>query len=247
MAVTVNPFHRLWRALLLQPSAYEEMREDDNPFVEGLYLIAVVGVVVALFGLVGTLVEWGSMPRLADIKDVVYRNLVQMPWYQMFQEQAGQAFVEQFRRNYDLGWQIFPRLFGAPDPTSAALGLIFTPLGLIVSWLVYGLLAHVCARLLGGEGGLSQTLGVTALAAAPQLLNLANLLPNVVVGGVVGTWVLICRYMGLRIAHDLTWPRTLVATLLPSLILWLLFILLAILGLAIAGPFLGSMLAGGMR
>jgi hypothetical protein len=245
MAVTVNPFHRLWRALLLQPSAYEEMREDDNPFVEGLYLIAVMGVVVALFGLVGTLVEWASMPPLADIKDVIYRNLVQMSWYQMLQEQAGQAFVEQFQRNYDLGWQIFPRLFGAPDLGSAALGIVLTPLSLIVGWLIYGILAHVSARLLGGEGSLSQTLGVTALAAAPQLLNLANLFPNVVVGGVVGTWVLICRYMGLRVAHDLTWPRTLVATLLPSIILWLLSVFLAILGLAIAGPFLAEMLKGG--
>jgi len=82
-------------------------------------------------------------------------------------------------------------LFGAPNPASAAVRIVTLPLWLVLIWLLYGVVAHLCARLLGGQGGLGQTLGRTALAVAPQLLNLATFLPYLVVGGVVGTWTLL--------------------------------------------------------
>ncbi|NOZ27338.1 MAG: YIP1 family protein [Chloroflexi bacterium] len=236
MTTVARPLSLLWRALWLQPSAYEEIREDDAPVVEGLFLIVLVAVVIAVSNLAGTVVEWASIPHMADIKEVIYRNYEQMSWFQMLQREIGPSFTEQFRRWYDLGWQVFPRLFGAPDPGSAALGIITKPLMLIIGWLVYGVLAHGGARLLGGEGTLSQTLGVTALAVAPQVIHLADAVPFLAVGGVVGTWTLICRYMGLRIAHDLTWPRALVATLFPLVILWLLGILLIAVAALIALP-----------
>jgi len=246
MTVISQSLSRLWRALFLQPAAYEEMREDNNPFVEGLFLIAAVGLAVALARLIGDLLEWASSPQLSAVQEVVYRNLLQMPWYQTMFEQAGQPFAEQFRQQYEWGWRVLPRLLGAPDPGMAAFNLLLFPLGLIVSWLIYGLLAHIVARLLGGEGTLAQTLGTTALAVAPQLFNLAELFPALVVGGVVGAWMLLCRYMGLRVAHDLSWPRALIATLAPGLILSLLIGLLVAAGLALAIPIL-PVATGGSR
>ncbi|HIQ04779.1 MAG TPA: hypothetical protein EYH31_03685 [Anaerolineae bacterium] len=228
---------------MLQPDAYETLRDSRNPFVDGLYLIVVVGLVIAVVNLVGTVVEWAAIPDLRAIQQQVLDGLRQMPWYQQFIAPYPEA-VQRFEFQYDLGWKIFPRLFGAPDPTSALVGLVGRPLILIVSWLVFGLLAHLFARLLGGVGTLAETMGSTALAVAPQLWNLTLLLPFAAVGGVVGTWTLLCRYKALRTAHGMSWERTLLATILPLIILWLFAIVVGILSVAIFSTVISTQLGG---
>jgi hypothetical protein len=47
------------RALFLDTSAYDAMRDDDNPFVEGAFLVVVVGALTALLSLVGQLIAFG--------------------------------------------------------------------------------------------------------------------------------------------------------------------------------------------
>ncbi len=118
--------------------------------------------------------------------------------------------------------------FIIPTPASSLAGLVLKPLGLIISWLIFGLLAHLFARMLGGSASLGQTLGATSLAAAPQLLSLLTALPFVVVAG-IGTWTLLCRYMAIRVTHDLSWARSLWAVLLPPIFLGFLVFLLAML------------------
>ncbi len=224
----------LGRALLLEPEPYNELRESPNPFVEGLFLVVAVGLVVAVASLIGSILAWASLPNMATVRQVVYENLVRMPWYLQWEEQAGSRFVQEFKRWYDLGWQVSPILLGAPGNLLFSLAnLVLTPLGLVLSWLVYGVLAHVVARLLKGRATLVQTLGCTALAVAPQLLKIATVLPFVNVGVVVGAWTLLCQYRGLREAHALPWGRAFLATVLPVLVLWLLIIV----GVAAAIPF----------
>jgi len=233
------------RGLLLQTDAYEEMREARNPFVEGLFVILVVGVLIALAAVVGSTLEWASSPPLAAIEQQVYDGITAMSWFQELQREVGPEFLEQFQAQWDWNWRIANTL--VPTPLTSLSGIISTPLRLILGWLIYGLLAHVFARWLGGEGNLGQTLGTTALAVAPEILNLAGFLPFVLVGGVVGTWGLICRYVALKEAHGLGWARAFWATVLPRLVLGLLAALAF--GLAIAGfaalapvfiPFLGG-------
>jgi hypothetical protein len=229
-------------ALFLRTDAYEEMREARSPFLTGLIIILVVGVIIALAALVGTALEWASTPDLGDIKDVVYEGLIQMPWYQQSLQMVP-GYDQMFRQWYDLGWTM-GLTFGDSSPGSALGNVILTPLGLIIAWLVYGLLAHLFARLLKGEATLSQTLGCTALAVAPQVLNLAELLPYVAVGGVVGTWTLICRYVALKQAHRFTWGRAFWATVLPLVTLLVLGLVLAAIGVLVFGT-LASVLLGG--
>lgn len=245
MASLWRPLQWLWRALWLDPGVYEEMRDDNNPFVEGAFLLVMLALLVSVAGLIGTLVEWAAVPRLNDIKEAVYQGLVQMSWYQNLEQVAGAAFVEQFRRQYDLGWRIFPALFGAPLPGLALARVVWTPAWWIVTWLAYGVLAHVVARLVGGQASLSQTLGVVALGSAPRLLNVASVVPFLSVGGVVDVWMLICRYMGLRIAHELSWPRALLAMIVPLIVLAAAAFLLAMMALVIAGPWLARLAMGG--
>ena len=201
-----------WDALFLSQEPYAEMRDSPNAVLRGLGIIVLVAVAVALVGLVGTALEWATTPDMGDIQRVVLEGIQQMDWYRELEDNP--EFREQFKQQFDLGWRIFPNLF-ASNFAAAASRIVLLPLGLVLTWALYGVVAYLFARLLGGQGGLGQTLGSTALAVAPQLLNLAMFFPYVVIGGVVGTWVLLCRYVALKTCHRFRWGRALAATLLP--------------------------------
>jgi len=228
----------LIQAFFLGEGPYTEMREGPRPALRGLAIVALVGVAVALVGLVGTTLEWATTPNMAEVKETVLEGLQDMPWYQELR--SSPEFREQFRQWYDRGWQIFPRLFGAPDIPTAAVRVVTLPLGLALVWFLYGLLAHIVARMLGGRGGLGQTLGCTALAVAPQLLNVFTFFPYLIVGGIVGTWTLLCRYVALKACHRLTWSRTLAATLLPYVAFALVLGVFGCLGVVVLGLISGG-------
>ena len=173
-----------WDALLLKEKAYEEMKASPNPVVRGFIFLLIVGLAIALLGLIGTVIEWASTPNMADIQDTVYRHIMRMPWYDEVTAQSPE-FAEQFEEWYNQGWGVFSSLFGASSVGGAAMGLVSTPLGLFIRWLIYGLLAYLFARALHGAGSLSETLGVLALAGAPQMLNVLGLLPFVTLGSIV--------------------------------------------------------------
>lgn len=221
---------RLGDALLLKPEPYREMMDSPNPFVEGLFLIVVIGLIVAGAGLVGNVLSWASAPDLGAIKQVVYQNLVQMPWYLRLAEDVGSEFVTEFQRIYDWGWRVFPLFFGAFSPLRTLAGFILTPLALVASWLLYGVVAHLIARLLDGQATLMETLGATTLAVAPQLFLLATFIPSVNVAGLVGAWTLLCRYRALKEAHDLPWKGAVTATVLPLVLYYLLILFVAVIG-----------------
>lgn len=230
------------RALLLREEAYETMRELSSPFSKGLMLILVVGLAVSAVAIAGEMLEWATTPDLGAIKEAVLQGLQQMEWYREASQNSAE-FESIFRQQYDTGWRIFPYLFGAPDPIGAAVKMITIPLWLEVSWLVFGLLGYLFARLLGGHAGLDQTLGCTALAVAPQLLGLVRVLPYVNLGVAITIWTLICNFLALKTAHRLSSVRAFWATLLP-------FILLALLALGLLGGVAGGlelMLTGGGR
>ncbi len=215
-------------ALFLDNDAYDQLREDDNPFVEGLFLIVLIGVVTALLHFIGQVVAWAGTPSLDAIKEAVWQSFPTMSWWS--QVAGNSEFLEQFRMYYDLGWQIFPRLFGAPDPAGAVLNVVLWPVGAVLSWLIYGTLAHWFARLLGGDGSYGQTLGVLALSFTPLLLRGFGFLPYFTVGAVMNTWQLICRYKAVRSAHQLPWGRAFWATLLPFLVYLVFWVVVGVIG-----------------
>jgi len=239
MQTLVNVFRPLIQALFLRNEAYEEMREDPNPFVKGLVLIVAVAVLFSLVGIVGNALEWATTPNLDRIQEVVWREVREGPWFEEIppaERAEALAVTEQF---YNIGWRIAKAF--APSPLSAAIGVITNPVALIIGWLIYGFLAHIFARLLGGTGNLGQTYGTTALAVSPRILNLVTLLPYAAVGGVAGTWALICNYLALKNAHRLTPARAFWATILPFVTLFVLVSLLGALGVAIVS----SLIQGG--
>lgn len=231
MQTIVNGFRLLVRALFLRDEAYEEMSEDPNPFVKGLTLIVVVAVLFSLVGIVGDTLEWATTPNLDRIQETVWREMQEGPWFKEIPPAERAKALAMMEQSYNIGWRIAKAF--TPGPLSATIGVITNPVALVIGWLIYGFLAHIFAKLLGGTGNLGQTYGTTALAVSPRILNLVNLLPYAAVGGVATTWALICNYLALKNAHRLTPARAFWATILPFITLLVLVFLLSILGVTI--------------
>lgn len=220
-------------ALLLRDRAFESMKEEPDPFIRGLGFILVIALLVSLLSIVGSVLFWLSSPDLGRIQAAVWEQVSQMPWA----EQGPPAEVAQVKEIYDLGWRI-ARAF-VPGVPRALINVIVTPVALVAGWLVYGLLAFLVARLLGGQAGLGQTYGATALAAAPRLLGVVHVLPYVETAG-LGTWALICNYLALKNTHGLSPRRAFLATVLPLILLFLLIVGLAIIGTMIVTAAIGG-------
>jgi len=236
MQTISQSFGLLWNALFLESQAYAAMRDNKSPVKKGLIILLVLGLALALAGIIGTTLEWASGPSMAAIQETILEKYHQSPWWQFIE--AEPEALQMFEQIWDQAWQIMG--FVIPTPVSSLSGLISKPLGLIISWLIFGLLAHLFARMLGGSANFGQTLGATSLAAAPQLLLLLTALPFVVVAG-IGIWTLLCRYMAIRVTHDLSWARSMWSVLLPPILLGILaFMLAMVFGIAI-----GTAIAGG--
>jgi hypothetical protein len=205
------------RALLLQPDAFDQMRDDDNPAMEGALLVAVIGAGTAILAFAGQLLAAASGPRLLEVKAAVLDNFVRFSagqaWWQSFSADARR--LEDFQRLLDRGWQLLPPMFGAPDPGMAALRILSWPLMGLLAWVAYGLLAHLAARVLRGSGTLNQTLGTTALASAPLLLLGLGIVPYLTLGSFIGIWQLLARYRAIQSAHHLSWGRAVTAAVAP--------------------------------
>ena len=172
------------------------MVDDDNPLIEGLFLSACIGLAVACANLLGGLLLTASLPPSEALLNLVFQTLRQsaLNGETVFEfERAVRSLLPFlfFSTGYDSGWY---RL----------LSLAIVPLGLIVQWLLFGLVSHLLARAVGGRGDLGQTLGAMALSNAPRFLYLLSALPFVSVASVlIHVWGVLIAYRGLEVAHEL--------------------------------------------
>ncbi len=237
------------RALFLEEDAYRQIIKAPNPFATGLIFIIIIAAILTITSGVGTTLEWMVTPDMLAIKERVWDAMTQQPWFLELEDQEPDA-LEGFREGYDWGWRVFPGLFGAPDTTAISMNQhsnIFTLLvswilrvipmflGMLFWWIVYAILAHLSAKILGGSGPMNHTFGAVALATSPQLLNVLGIIPYVSLGGVIGIWGLICNFIALKSVHDLSPGRAFWATVLPFIILTILGIILGILVFFIVG------------
>ena len=235
MQTISQSFGLLWDALFLESQAYAAMRDNKSPIKRGLIILIVLGLALALAGIIGTSLEWASSPSVDDARETLLEMYQQRSWWQYVEAQPESLKI--FEQVWEQVWQVMG--FMIPTPVSSLSGLIFKPLGLIICWLIFGLLAHLFARMFGGSANLGQTLGATSLAAAPQLLGLLTVLPFVVVAG-IGTWTLLCRYMAIRVTHDLPWTRAMWSVLLPLILLGFLALLLGALFAIVMAPIIAG-------
>lgn len=216
--VNAGPLHLAGRALLLDEAAYLEIVQRTRPSQQGLVALLWILGIVLLSRLVGFGLNWQTSPRLERIETLLRDFVMGLPWYS---EQVRQIpdFATQFAQNYWLTWEGLRSLLGIYTPANTALWTGATVLDTLLAWLLFGLLAHVVARWLGGTGRFSQTLGALALAYAPLLLVTIELVPGARLPlGLLFLLMLIGKYQALKTAHRLTPGYALAAALLPYLL-----------------------------
>ena len=166
------------KALMLEPAAFIEMVEDDEPVAEGLFFTVVLGALIGVAQFIGGLLYSASMPPAAAMQPVVLQAANSIFGAAGF---SADSLVRQW-------WSLYT-LFGGYDTGWLRLfNLVWEPFFLLVQWLVIGLIVFGVAKAQGGSGTLAQTLGATALIAAPSGLLLFTVVPFVSVSALL-LWV----------------------------------------------------------
>ena len=193
------------KALLLEPDPFVEMVDDDNPWIEGLFLCACIGFLVAVAQLLGSFLLTASLPPSDALLNTVLQSLRQGT--------ARGEILFEMERTLRSAWPLLLAYSGYDSVSFRLLSLATTPLGLISQWFLFGLSSHLLARAAGGQGSLGQTLGAVALSNAPRLLYLFTAIPFVSVAAVlIHVWGVLIAFRGLEVAHELPpGPAALVA------------------------------------
>jgi hypothetical protein len=226
----------LWLgSMFLKAEAYAYLRDRKNPFGNGLVYIAVIGVITALAAIVGAGLRYATSPSVDALKNTVLIHLQAMPFYSQLSPAIQSAFDQGFQQNWDQFGSIY---VGYPINTAGfvqlLLGVVTTPLGLIIIWLIYGALIHLVGRRWNPETSLSELLAPLALATSPQLLRVLEIFPGVSLAGpVITLWVLICNITAVKIAYQTTTRRAVWGALFPALLLLVLVVILVVLGVMI--------------
>jgi hypothetical protein len=222
------------KALVLESEPFVTMVEDDNPWVEGLFLVALLGGAVGLAQWIGGMLLTASMPPVNSVIEAVLEG-----WRQLAGSLGVTATgIAQLELAVRQNVATIGLLTGYGGGWLRLSILVIMPLLLVLQWLYISLVGHGVARLLGGEGRLNQTLGAGALAMAPHVLLLVTVIPFVNVSNVLlWGWSILLLYRGLEVAHELNWRRAVLAALAPpALLLFLLLIVGAIAALLTVGP-----------
>lgn len=212
------------KALVLEADPFLTLIEDDNPWVEGLFLVTCVGVLVGAAQLVGGLLTTAGLPDIVAVRETLFQAGRQL--FPLATPTTQPAALDGLMRS---GWDWFANYAGYQGGLARLFFALWTPVALILQWLLLGVTSHIAARALGGEGTLVQTLGTTALAAAPQILGVLTAVPFVSVSGLLLTgWGLLIAYRAVAITHELPWRRAALAVLAVPLLLLGLALALAV-------------------
>lgn len=202
--------------IFLEEEVYRQQREASDGLTKGFILVAIIGVLIGMASMIGGILNVFASPDFDSVTTTLYDGLINMPWYQNLDATVPNfdvTFQETFTRSIQ-----FVRIFEGGGVVNALASLVVVPIFQILTWLVYGSVAHIFARMLGGKGSLSQTLSCTALAAGASLINLVKIVPFAQSAGVL-LLSLMASYIAIREAHHLSPKRAFGATLLGPLLL----------------------------
>jgi hypothetical protein len=229
MSSLQDTLHLAWSGMTLRDDAYRAMAARPRPVSAGLLFVVVIGLLVAVAALVGAVLGTWTSPDPEALRDAIWQGIEGLSLEGQIPDAEVAQARETMRQIYDAVWRVVAVFW--PSIPRAAAGLLLTPLLMVVRWLVFGALAFAFARLFGGRGSLSETLGATALVVSPQLLGIVHALPGVSATG-LGIWSLVCGYMAVKHAHGLSPGRAFWATVLP--VVAVVVVIAAAVGLGVA-------------
>ncbi len=203
------------KALVLDADPFVMLADDDNPWLEGLFMVVLVGAALGVAHLVGGLLMTASLPPNEAMRETVLQG-----WRGLLSSGAATGVDPAGMDSaFQSAWERSFGMVGLQGGPARFLYALFVPFTLLIQWLLYGLVSHGAARLLGGQGRLTQTLGASALVAAPYLLVLLTIIPFVAVNRLLlAAWGLLIVYRAVEVVHDLSWQRAAAAALAAPLL-----------------------------
>lgn len=237
-------------AVTLKPEPFQKMSAAAS-IKKAVLLVVVVGLIIgAVQALVGIPGLFRSMAVSADEITGQFDQVFDPILPFMPSDDADfNEFMDMYRRSIESFAPTIEAITSLPTPLPGFFGRLFTWLGgwlsqpftLLASWLSISIWIMLFARLLGGRGGLLAYLSASSLSVIPHLLGAFAFIPCL--GGtlaLVGSiWGLVIQVKVVETTHGLTQGRSILAVLLPYLLIVLLI------GLGITMFFLFIILAAG--
>ncbi len=236
-----NLLRTIGRALLLEDEAFARIRDARDNFARGLVIIATISLIVGLFNVLADFVvamRTSPEAEIALARESIRQTIEQMRALGVFG--ADPILEEQVLQSIESSLAIAEHVTGIVEETTPlpplvvnslrALGQWFSyPFGWIATWMLYGVVVLVFARLLGGTASVQEMLATTSLVAVPHLLDAFRFIPiaGFFLSLAAFVWGAAVYVKGTAIANRLDTGRALVAVLAPLLLL----LALAILGL----------------
>lgn len=238
------------RGIVLDNEVYKQQRTSPERLKKGFILVLLIGLVVGAATMIGQLIETSASPNRQDVFDTIYTNLRAMPWYDNV-ARSTPGFETTFKETFDTVAPIFASIADSGGTivliaslvlssiglfngvTVGIVSLLLTPVFFLAGWATYSLVAHSMARIVGGQGTVSQTFGCMAVATSATLLGLVQIVPFARVSGVPILLLFTC-YLAIREAHTLPPWRAFWTTIVSSLVLlfvtiglWYILLLIA--------------------
>jgi hypothetical protein len=227
-----SAFRQFWQALLLQEDPYRPMLKAEKPALQGFKLLTVLYLTVGVITSLGLVVHYLTMPRLDIIQQGLFDFLQNLRFYQQWVAQ-GSLWTLIFDVAYRLVWFFISFQTGYPSRTDIWL----TPFSMwmlgVFNWYTFAIFGTLLARKLGGHSKKHAFYGALAVANAPQLFLIFNLVPGLYVPlGLVTTWTMLTSYQAARVIYpQLTWKRTLVVVIFMYALHYLFIFLAFVLGI----------------
>jgi hypothetical protein len=243
--IQLTDFRNLLRGgLLLETSAFEDLRDDPDGFARGLqFLVAVALIVGLVLGTYGFVTSWNASASTSISKAEQGVNQVLEQMEQMGALGGGE--LDDVTANIREGFGVAAEVGEVVDDTTSAplvavrflealAKVLSQPFGWIALWLTWGVITLVFARVLGGSATVQQMLATTSLVAAPHILDALGFVPcgGVLFQAIAFFWGLFVYVKATAVANrfDAVWLGAL-AAFAPILVL----LLLALAGAVIVG------------
>ena len=215
--------------MLFDDNIFKGLKESPDVFRKGFIFLLVVGLLAgganSLVNLVQGLITNPAAQMTQDLAEMESTMKQFMP--------QGGADTEVMLANIRAGFQVGQRI---ETETSAPLPRFFEllfqqvgaavsyPLAWIGSLMLYGALAHIFAKLMGGKAKIAQMYGLTCLATAPQLITALNFIPCLgsLLWLIATVWGWFIYIKAVIVAQDLTVEKGVTAALLPAVLFFVL-------------------------
>jgi hypothetical protein len=227
-----------WRAILLDKEVFAPYVTDDHPFRRGAKIMTLIALPIGLAAGVGVLLDLLTMPLYNELQTGLYSFFSGFPMVTQLAANLGLNFTNL----YNFAWWLARFTGGYPSPSGILIAPNTTILDLLFTWWLFGLLIQMVGGWLGGKTPKGGLYPVMALAFAPSLLYLLNVIPGLAVpSALVRTWTILAAYQAVRRVYGFSWIRS-VMTIILTFLLNYVFLFLAVVGGVLVGVLVYSAL-----